>query len=213
MCYFIVKNILRITRNYNFHKSEVEQVDVKGAAVISIPIFILKKFGQADYEKWLGSLSPEARNVYSSPINKTVWFPLKMIMTEPTAKLCELFFNNSVRGAWECGRYSAEYSLKGVYKALIRLSSPQVIIKRAGSIMESYYRPSKMDVVDTGKAHVTVQITEFTEMDTYIENRIAGWMERALEICGCRNVTVTTTQSLVAFQQYTEFKIHWRKSL
>ena len=57
-------------------------MEVKGEALIAIPIFILKKFGREHYERWLKSLSPQAQKVYSTPINKFEWFPLKEIVSE-----------------------------------------------------------------------------------------------------------------------------------
>ena len=65
---------------------EYKMMEVKGEAVLSIPIFILKKCGRKGFNQWLSLLSPEARKVFSTPINKEDWFPLKEIMTEPMKK-------------------------------------------------------------------------------------------------------------------------------
>ncbi|MCE5251514.1 hypothetical protein LLG96_14975 [bacterium] len=188
-------------------------MEVKGEALLSIPLFILKKFGNKGYERWLDSLSPHAREVYSSPIHKGDWFPLRQLIIEPTQKICELFFNNSYRGAWECGRYSAEYGLKGFYRILVKLSSPQILIKKAGPILSSYYKPSAIEIGESGKNFVQVRITKFPEIDKLIEHRIAGWMERAIEVCGCKNVTVVILKSLTENQPCTEYKISWKTNL
>ncbi len=188
-------------------------MQVKGEVVLSIPIFILKKFGKKEYNRWLAVLSPEARKVYSSPIHKSDWFELKDIMIDPTKKICQLFFNGSTRGAWECGRYSAEYGLKGIYNVLVKLSSPQILIKKAKSIIVAYYKPSTVEIVENEKNYTVVHITEFPEMDKIIEYRIAGWMERAVEICGCKHVTVKITKSIPEGSPFTEFVVSWRKKL
>jgi hypothetical protein len=47
-------------------------------------------------------------------------------------------------------------------------------------------------------------------MDEVIENRIAGWMQRAVEISGCRHVAVKTDKSLTKQESYTEFKVSWK---
>ena len=188
-------------------------MEVKGEAVLSIPIFILKKIGTKGYKNWLELLSPEAKKVFSKPINKTDWFPLQEIMIEPTKKYCEMFFNNSDRGAWECGRYSVEYGLKGIYKVLVKIASPQILVKKAGPILASYYKPSKLEVVKSGKNSAVVHITEFPEINRIIEYRIGGWMERAIEICGGQNVTINITYSLTENYPVTEYKISWRSKL
>ena len=188
-------------------------MEVKGEAVLSIPIFILKKIGSKGYNRWLDSISPEAKKVYSRPINKNDWFPLKEIMIEPTKKCCEMFFNNSKRGAWECGRYSAEYGLKGIYKVLVKLASPQILIKKAGPIIASYYRPSTLEVIESDKYSAVIRITDFPEIHEIIEYRMGGWIERAAEICGCHNVKVKITKSLTQNDPYTEYVVTWRKKL
>lgn len=50
-------------------------------------------------------------------------------------------------------------------------------------------------------------------MDKIIEHRIGGWMERALEICGSKNVTVRITKSMTENAEYTEYSIIWKKKL
>ncbi len=50
-------------------------------------------------------------------------------------------------------------------------------------------------------------------MNKVVEYRIAGWIERALEICGCMNVTVNITQSLTDQDPCTEYNITWRQKL
>ena len=46
-------------------------------------------------------------------------------------------------------------------------------------------------------------------MDRVIEYNIAGWMERALEITGCREVKVEITKSAAQQNTCTEYKVTW----
>ena len=93
------------------------------------------------------------------------------------------------------------------------MSSPQILIKKASSIMNSYYKPSSLEILDSGKGFAVVHITKFPEMDKIIEHRIAGWMERAIEICGCTNSSVKITKSLTENDPYTEYKVSWRSKI
>ncbi|MHB9027390.1 MAG: hypothetical protein ACYC9O_01335 [Candidatus Latescibacterota bacterium] len=101
----------------------------------------------------------------------------------------------------------------GIYKVLVKLSSPEILIKKAGPILVNYYRPGKIEVTNSDSNHVTLRITEFPEMSKVVEYRIAGWMERALEICGSTNVTVNLTNSLADGDMCTEYSISWKKKL
>lgn len=112
-------------------------MNVKGTALAVLPIFIESKFGQEGLNKWLESLNSEAVALYkdSNTIKVNQWYPLKESYLEPTAALCELFYNNDPKGAWEVGRFSADYALKGVYKAFVKMTSVSFFIKRASLLM------------------------------------------------------------------------------
>ena len=185
-------------------------MDVNGTAVISIPLFIKSKFGEEKFKFWLDSLSPEAYDVYKTSVFPSLWYPMKEILIEPTKNICDLFYNGSLNGAWESGRFSAEYGLKGIYKMFVKLSSPEFLIKKASVILPTYYRPSAMKVIENTKGYAMVRVTEFLEMEKVIEHRMGGWMERALEICGCQEVKMEITKSITTGDPYTEFQSTWK---
>lgn len=185
-------------------------MDVKGTAVATLPLFIKHKFSDNGFNQWLNALSPEAKEVFSHQVMATSWFPLKSILVEPTQKMCTLFYNGNARGAWENGRFSADHALKGVYKIFIKLGSPEFLIKKASTILPTYYRPCTMELVSNQSQSAQVRITEFKEIDPTIEARIGGWIERALEISGCKDVKVSISQSLTTGKDYSEFCITWK---
>ncbi len=185
-------------------------MQVKSDAMLSLPIFIVKKYGKDGFNKWRNALLPEAKNVYSYPIKKGEWHPLRKMMIEPTQLICDLFYNKSLKGAADCGRFSADIGLKGISKLLVKLSNPKIIINKASKIMPTYYRPSKIEVIESSEGYGIARITQFPESDSYIEYRIAGWMERALEISGCRNVNINITRTLTKGDPYTEYRITWK---
>jgi hypothetical protein len=187
-------------------------MEVKGAALASIPDFVRNKFGKEGFYKWLHTLSAEARDVYRYPIKLNEWYPLKSIMSEPTRRICELFYDNSIRGAWEAGRFSAEFTLHSIYKIFVRLGSVESLIKRASVILPTYYKPSAIKVTESSENQGILHIDQFPELDEIIENRIAGWIECAVEISGQKDVQVKTGKSLLKGDPYTEFLISWKQA-
>ncbi len=185
-------------------------MQVKGTAVASIPIFIREKFGEEGFKRWLDSISPEASKVYSSSILVSSWYPLKEILVEPSANICKLFYNGNLSGVWECGRFSAEYGLRGIYKIFVKFGSPGFLIKRASIILPTYYKPSAIEVIENTRDYAILHITQFPEINKLIEFRIAGWMEHALEISGCKDVEIKITKSLTEGDPYTEFQDSWK---
>jgi hypothetical protein len=185
-------------------------MEVKGTAIITIPLFIKDRFGEGGLNQWIDALTPEARKVYPASVLVSSWYPLKEFLIEPLRKMCAFFYAGDLKGAKESGRFSADYSLKGIYKIFVKLSSPESIVRRASSILPMYYTPSEMKVVESRKGQGIVQITKFLDMDQVLEIRIAGWMERALEISGGKQPNIRITRSLTAGDSLSEFLATWK---
>ncbi|MCK4528857.1 hypothetical protein KAW18_15925 [candidate division WOR-3 bacterium] len=185
-------------------------MQVKGTAVCVLPKFIIEYFGKNELQEWLDSLTPVAQDVFNSHILASKWFSLNEILVEPTKKALDLFYNGDIKGALEIGRFSADYGLKGVYKAFVRIATPQALMTRSSHIMSSYYKPSTMEPVSMEKHGGVLHITEFPEPSKIVEYRILGWIERALEICGCKDIKLEITKSLVNQDPYTEFVGSWK---
>jgi hypothetical protein len=187
-------------------------MNVKGTALAVLPIFIESKFGKDGLDKWLESLNSEAAALYknTNSIKINQWYPIKESYLEPTAAMCELFYNNDPQGAWEVGRFSADFALKGVYKAFVKMTSVSFFIKRASLLMTTYYQPSKMELQSSTYSQAVLHMTEFPEAHRLIESRIGGWVQRALEIHGCKEVAVDITRSLANGDPLTEMILNWK---
>ncbi len=184
-------------------------MQVKGSAIAQMPRFITEKHGDYGFKKWLEALSPQAKEVYGGHIMANSWYPFKELMVEPTAKMCELFYGGNPRGATEAGRYSADAGLTGVYKIFVKAGSPDFILKRASTIMAGYYTPSQLSIIESSPGKAVVHITQFSEPSALVEARIAGWMQRALEIHGCKNVALKIPKSLTKGDPVTEYSLTW----
>ncbi len=184
-------------------------MEVKGTAVRPTPLFVRKSFGSR-YDEWLTRLSDKSRDIMGSKIATGVWYPLREAMVEPTQTICDLFYDGKKEGAWEVGRFSADYSLWGLYRLFVRVGSPGFLIKRAAAIFSTYYHPSKIVIVETSPKKAIAHIELFPEPDELVELRIGGWMERALEISGCTAVQTLITHSLARGDPVTEYVSAWR---
>ena len=184
-------------------------MDVKGTAVRSTPLFVKQRFAER-FAEWAAILSERSREIMTGKIGTRDWYPLKEGMIEPTRKICDLFFKGDDGGAWEVGRFSAEYSLWGLYRLFVKMGSPLHLIEKASTVFSTYYRPSKMRIVDHTPLSAVARIEHFPEPDMLVELRIGGWMERALEISGCADVESKIVKSLARGDECTEFVSAWR---
>jgi hypothetical protein len=185
-------------------------MEIKGTAVKSIPEFVKKQF-PLQYQDWINALPESSYKIMNGLLFTNNWYPLKDSLTVPMRIISKLFYNgNDIKTARIMGRFSADIALTGIYKFFIQFGSPKYIIERGGRIFSSYFQPSEMVVVDVTNNSLKAHITIFPEPDEIVENNIAGWMERALEISGCKNVRIEITKSLARNDKVTEFSFSWR---
>lgn len=185
--------------------------EVKGVIIHSIPKNILDKFGQYGLKRWLELISPQARKVFSSEIDQEAWFPLKEMLVEPMANIAQLFYDWDLKAAsWEFGRLSADVRFHGILKILVKIPSPNTLVNKAGEYLSSYYRPCTIYVPVSEPKFCMVRISNFPDLDKTTEYRICGWMERSLEISGCKGVKVDIVKSLTNFQPVSEYELRWK---
>lgn len=184
-------------------------MEVRGTAIAPMPKFILRRFGQDGLDKWRQALTAEARRLIDSAIDPGRWYPFREALLEPTEAAGRLFYEEALIGAREMGADSAEYALSGFYRSVVKLNTIRLYVERGGVMITEYYRPCRSRTASVGKGRAVVLIDEFPESHPLVENRIAGWMQRAMEVRGCRRVGVEIARSLAGGDALTEFVITW----
>lgn len=183
-------------------------MEVKGIAVKTIPKFIQEKF-PGEYHTWLRELPEESAKIMGGDISLKKWYPLETALTIPTRVIGEMFYNNIEQGAFELGVYSSQIALKGIYKVLVKVSSPSFIVSRAPGIIESYYRPAIMSVTEKSDQHAVLSIIDFPEPDVAIDYRIYGWIKNTMEHSSFDFPEVSIRKSMGKGDFITEFIITW----
>jgi hypothetical protein len=155
---------------------------IKGTAVKATPDFVRTKYNDK-FREWLNSLPEESRKIILDGVYATNWYPLTESIIIPTQKVGDMFFNGDhVKAAKELGRFSSEDALKGIYKLFVRVSSPHFVLSRASSVFSAYYNPSEISILEKRDKRAVMQFSGFDEKEKLIIHRIAGWIEKTLEI-------------------------------
>lgn len=183
-------------------------MEVKGTAVKSIPEFVKTKF-PTRFDEWLLALPDESRKIMKGDITINNWYPLNEGLSIPVRTVGQLFYGDAIKGAQTMGRYSADIALSGIFKIYVQLGSPKQILERANRVFSSYFRPSEIETHESRKNYFCFHIIQFDQMDEVVEQNMAGWIQRALEISGCKNVRVDIPKSLVKKCSYSEFVLTW----
>jgi hypothetical protein len=184
-------------------------MEIKGTAVIAIRDYVKMNYKEK-YNEWIGSLPEDSRQIYNSAIDSSKWYPLQYGGIVPTKLLGDMFYKGDHKnGAWTSGSYSAEKALTGIYKIFVKASTPSYIVDRASRVFSTYYRPCEMSLISKKERGVLIQISQMTNSDEVIEYRIAGWIQKALEISGAKNIQITFPKSITKGDSVTEMEINW----
>ncbi len=184
---------------------------VSGLSLKTFPLFIKTRFGDEAFEKWKAALDGEAKKVFVNPlIHLDDWYDFKTFFIEPMQLVCDMFYEGDSQSAWEMGRFSAEYALKGVLKVFVKMGTTLFLMNRAAGIVNKYYQPMDMRVIKNGKNYAILAIMDFPDYHILLEKRICGWVERALEISGCGNIQIHILKPYQEPERRAEIKFQWQ---
>ena len=182
-------------------------MEVRGSVIANINAYVKEKHPEG-YDTWLHSLADVSQSLMKHTTSSK-WYPIMEGALTPTRKMCEMFYPSLKEGAWNAGRYSAEVGLTGLYKVFVVISTPTFLIKRASRLLATFYTPTEVEVMESSEKGMLVHFKKLPVKDEYLEYRIAGWMEKALEICGCKNLSVKTPQSIAKGDRVFEVDLSW----
>lgn len=183
-------------------------MQIKGTAVKATVQFMKEQFPDR-YKEWLDALPAASKQIMQNPIYATGWFSLMDSVIVPTEILGKMCFKNPEEGAWQVGAYSADYALKGIYKVFVRISSPSFMLSRASSIFASYYKPAVIHVTEKKTKRVVLRLEKFDTQERLIMHRIAGWLEKALEITKSSDIRVEVKHQLMDKAPVSHIIMEW----
>ena len=171
--------------------------------------FVKTKFPD-HYEKWLNSLTPDSKKLFTSTIDATAWYNFKQGYAVPVDKIMEICYHGDKKtGGDQLGSWSAEIGLKGFYKVFLLIASPQFLLQRASKIFTTFYEPSEVEASITGSNDAILRIVKFDDIDEAIEYRIAGRIRKALELANCTAPRYEIKKFLSKGDAATEIYFHW----
>ncbi|NJM16470.1 MAG: hypothetical protein HC896_14800 [Bacteroidales bacterium] len=184
-------------------------MEIKGTAVLTIQNFV-KHANKGLYNEWVNLLPQASKEIFSNEIYPNQWYDVLYAAVEPSKAIGKMFYNNDEqKAAFESGRYSATQALTGIYKFFVKAASPGFIITRASYVFATYYRPCTMKVLEKADKAVQLRLDSDGPHCEVVQQRIAGWMERGLEISGCANIKIDIPKSIAKGDAFTQFSIKW----
>lgn len=184
-------------------------MQVKGTSLIATEKFIKHRFGSEGFERFLQALPQPSKELFSSTVLSPNWYHIEDAFYRPMETVCRLFYEGKARGARDMGRFSALDSLKGVYKVFARIASVDFVLKKTANIFVTYYRPGMMEVAERGDRRIILRMSGIGLPHVLLEERICGYLEGALEVCGESEGRVMVAKSMASGDECTDFVVRY----
>ena len=182
-------------------------LNVKGAPVKSTIQYITRQLGDRA-AAFAAQLPPGIKEWFSSPILAT-----KTYSAEDLARLMEAYARtvggDSEAVYVEMGRASADYSLTTIHRMFLAIGTPEMMVPRGAAAWNSYYDQGTMKAMTEGPGTAVMQLTGIQLPHRAICLRIAGWMERFVDLASGRKAVILHTQCTLKGGSIEEWTGRW----
>jgi hypothetical protein len=162
---------------------------VKGIAFRSVIRSLEKLRGESAVESALNAMPEElAQSLRYGKIVASGWYPIEWYRHMYAAILSTT--GEGERLVYDLGRESAYMDITGVYKAVFKLLSPQVVFSLSARLFSNYYTVGTVTIVESRKGFVQTSWSGCTDFDRYFWVDILASTEVYLELAGAKNVRI-----------------------
>jgi hypothetical protein len=184
-------------------------VQIKGSAIKETINQIKSRAGEAAFQKILGLLDEETRKVCEGEVFSSTWYPLDLF-----TRFLEIEVRVLADGKEEMVTRGSEAvierQLRGIYKAFVKLGSPEFVVKRIAAVHATYFQGVPIDVQLQGNNRALVKYTGFEKQHRIMGFAIVGFFKKALEISGAKDVAIHFSTPIEEGKGYSELSIAWR---
>jgi len=183
-------------------------VQIKGSAIQETINQVKRRSGEDAFQKILALLDEEARNVFKSEIYSSSWYSLDFF-----TRFLELEIRVLADGKEEMVTRGSEAvierQLRGIYKAFVKLGSPEFVIKRIAAVHATYFQGVPIEVKLSGNGQAWIKYTGFEKQHRIMGFAIIGFFKKALEISGANDVVIRFATPIEEGKGYSELSISW----
>ena len=162
---------------------------VKGAAFLARRREIIEQFGQERWERFRRELA-ERDPLFDDALFLTSRVPLDTFLRMHEALVSE-FYGGDERSYFESGRAAASWALvSGPYAKAFAAGGDarELMTTVPAKLWRTYFDFGRFEVAIEGD-EILVDVTGLPREHAYFELAVAGYMERALELLGAREIS------------------------
>ncbi len=183
-------------------------VQIKGSAIKETIDQIKSRVGEDAFKTILGLLDEETRKVCEGEIFASSWYSLDLF-----TRFLELQNRVLAGGNEEMVTRGAEAvnerQLRGIYKAFVKVGSPEFVIERIAAVHATYFHGVSVEVQLQGKGKALIKYMGFEKQHRIMGFAIVGFFKKALEISGAKDAVIYFATPIEEGKGYSELSLTW----
>jgi hypothetical protein len=183
-------------------------VQIKGATIKETVTQIKTRAGDQAFQKILGLLDEDTRGIFEGEIFASTWYPL-----DNFTRFLEVEIRVLANGREEVVTRGAEVvnerQLRGIYKAFVKVGSPEYVIERIAAVHATYFQGVSVDVQLPEPRKALIKYIGFEKQHRIMGFAIIGFFNKALELSGANDAVIYFTAPIEGDRGYAELSIAW----
>jgi hypothetical protein len=184
------------------------ELQIKGSAVADMIRSVKTREGEQGFRALVALVDDPFRALFLGGIFDAAWYPLDAYVAFLAASLKYSGDDERVL----IGRTEAvvEKQLQGLYRVFVRRRAPESIITRIVTIHRTYFNGVSVDFDLPTPGSAIVKYGGFEKHHRLLEYVLTGFYNKALELCGAKNVEVMVTVPIARGVRSCELSMTWR---
>jgi uncharacterized protein (TIGR02265 family) len=182
---------------------------VRGHLLSSRLRYVRNKRGAEALERVLSRLAPQDQQVLRGWIEAQSWYPMdvKHHLEEAIAK--ELSDMRTQELFLDIGRTAAESNLFAAQRQFVKAGDPQFMLESVAGVYHTFYSAGRQTYQKTGDRSAVIRTLDLEGVSPLDCLAMLGWLTRAIELCGGRDVRGVETACRARGADHCEFRFQW----
>lgn len=189
--------------------------NTKGSLLVHLRAHVLERAGAAAWEAIVLAARPADRELLRGVLLTGSWYPVGIFNRALAAHAARLAPGVDVSAdIHELGRRISEGDMSTLFKVILKLASPEAVIRRSSWLWTRYFDRGALTVTAEAPRDVRLSLDAPTGEDEcagqlVCAHGIAGWVTHALRLAGAPKASAHHTRCRFASARACEFHVRW----
>ncbi len=184
------------------------EAKVKGTGIRAMLRFAETKGGPEGLKRVLARLTEDDRRIVAAGIlpssRYSEDFDHRILLA-----VCAEYFSRDIDGAADVGKAVLDEGMNIFSRLFLKFGDPAFLISKAGSLWNQYHTVGKLEIYDVTPKSARGRLTDYPWNDLQFCRVFSGAIIRALEVSGCKGITITHEKCIGRRDGFCQYQLKW----